>query len=94
MDENHTKYHSSHAFCGSAGPEEMQHLQDLIDELTDDELKELVRKVGIRFSVDDRKLRREDYEGVINEAGREIFYKEYRKVMKVRQKNLTNLQCK
>lgn len=87
MDESHTNYHSSNAFCGSAGPEEMQHLQDLIDELTDDELKELVRKVGIRFSVDDNKLRREDYEGVMDEANREDFYREYKKIIKSKKKN-------
>lgn len=86
MDKDHTKYHSSNAFCGSAGPEEIQHLHDLIDELTDDELKELVSKVGIHFAIDDSKLDREDYEGVIDEADREDFYREYRKIIHSRGK--------
>ncbi len=40
--DDHSEYHIDNAFCGNAGPEEMQHLNDLIDELTDDELKLLV----------------------------------------------------
>lgn len=35
MDEDHSKYHSSNAFCGYAGPEEMQHLQDLVGKLSE-----------------------------------------------------------
>lgn len=80
MDEDHSKYHSANAFCGFAGPEEMQHLVDLIDQLTDSELKQLVQNIGITFGVSDEKLEREDYEGVIDEADREDFYREYRKL--------------
>lgn len=84
--DNHSKYHSANAFCGDAGPEEMQHLQDLINELTDEELRHLVSKVGINFAVDESKLDREDYEGVIDEADREDFYREYRNIIKSRGK--------
>lgn len=84
--DNHSKYHSSNAFCGSAGPEEMQHLRDLIDELSDEELKLLVNKVEISFMVDENSLDREDYEGVVDEADREDFYREYKNIIKSRKK--------
>jgi len=83
MDENHSKYHSSNAFCGSAGPEEMRHLQELVDKLSDDELKRLVAAVGIHFGVDED---REQYERVIDEADREDFYREYSNIIKSRKK--------
>jgi hypothetical protein len=86
MDESHLKYHSSKAFCGSAGPEEMQHLRKLTDKLADDELKLLVYRVGIKFTVDDSELDREQYEMVIDEADREDFYREYRNIIKSRRK--------
>lgn len=86
MDKSHSDFHSSNAFCGSAGPEEMQHLYKLIDGLTDAELKNLVNKVGITFAVDDSKLDREDFEGVIEEADREDFYREYRNIVKSRER--------
>ncbi len=87
MDESHSKYHSANAFCGSAGPEEMQHLQELIDELTDKELKLLVDKVGIKFWVDESEIEREDYERVVDETDREDFYREYRKIVESRSKS-------
>ncbi len=80
--DNHSKYHSANAFCGYAGPEEMQHLHELIDKLTDIELKDLVNKVGITFAVDENELDRDAYEGVIDEADREDFYREYRNIIK------------
>ena len=86
MDKSHSKYHSANAFCGSAGPEEIRHLEALVAELTDKELKFLVTKVGIKFLVDEGKLGREDYEGVISEADREDFYREYRKIIESRKK--------
>lgn len=86
MDESHSKYHSANAFCGSAGPEELQHLHDLIDVLSDDELKRLTSAVGIHFEIDETTLAREDYEGVIDEADREDFYREYRNIIKLRKK--------
>ena len=75
MSDDHSLYHSSNAFCGNAGPEEMEHLRDLIDELSDQELKRLVDGCGISFAVSENKLEREDYEGVIDEADREDFYR-------------------
>ncbi len=83
--DEHAQFHSSNAFCGYAGPEEMQHLRDLIDQLTDKELKLLVEKVGIIFDTHD--LDREQYEMVIDEADREDFYREYRKIINSRKKH-------
>ena len=83
MDKSHSDFHSSNAFCGSAGPEEMQHLHDLIDELTDEELNRLVKLVGI--GIDDT-LEREAYELVIDEADREDFYREYKNIISLRDK--------
>lgn len=85
-NDGHSEFHSKSAFCGYAGPEEMQHLQDLIDELTDEELKQLVRRVGITFDLHDSPLDREVYESVIDEADREVFYREYRRIIKSRSK--------
>jgi len=87
MNNNHSDYHSQNAFCGSAGPEEMDHLSELLEDLTDDELKELVHKVGIEFTVDDKsKLDRDSYLGVVDEANREDFYREYKKIVEARKK--------
>lgn len=80
----HSKYHSPNAFCGNAGSEELAHLQDLITKLTDEELKLLVKKGEIEFLVDESKLSREDYEGVVDEIDREIFYREYKKILESR----------
>lgn len=87
MGKSHSKYHGQNAFCGSAGPEEMAHLQELIDKLSDNELKRLVAAVGINFEVNENTLTREDYEGVIDEAVKEDFYREYRNIIKSRKKN-------
>lgn len=84
MDDTHSKYHSKNAFCGYAGPEEMQHLQDLIDKLSDNELKNLVKSVGIE--IDFENMDRDEYEGVIDEADREDFYREYKRIIKLRKK--------
>lgn len=86
MGDNHSKYHSKNAFCDSAGPHEFEHLNDLISELTDRELKLLTEKVGIEFTVNDETLNREDYEAVIDEADREDFYKEYKLITQARNK--------
>lgn len=83
-NRNHSRYHSPNAFCGNAGPEELAHLQDLVAELTDDELKLLVKRGGIKFLTDEKKLSREDYEGVVDEIDREVFYREYRKIIESR----------
>ncbi|OGK23929.1 hypothetical protein A2954_02370 [Candidatus Roizmanbacteria bacterium RIFCSPLOWO2_01_FULL_37_12] len=86
IDSSHAKYHSSNAFCGSAGPEEMQHLMDLIEKLTDKELKDLVKSVGIKFETEPND--RDEYERVVDEADREAFYREYRKILKIRKTKL------
>lgn len=86
MQNDHSQYHSANAFCGYAGPEEMQHLHDLIDQLSDKELKHLVEKVGISFMAREDSLDRENYELVIDEADREDFYREYRAIISSRKK--------
>lgn len=80
----HSKFHSPNAFCGNAGPEEMRHLYELLDELAEEEIKLLVRQVGIEFLVDEDRLTRDDYIAVLDEAGREDFYREYRKIIQGR----------
>lgn len=83
--DGHSEFHSTNAFCGYAGDEEMRHLYDLVGELTDEELKLLTEKVGIKFRPEDYdELTREDFEGVIDEADREDFYREYNKIKKAR----------
>lgn len=81
----HAEAHSPDAFCGNAGPEEMRHLTELVEELTDNELKQLVDNVGITFMVEGE-IPREEYEHVIDEAAREDFYREYRKIIEKRHK--------
>ena len=84
MDNDHSKYHSPNAFCGNAGPEEMKHMRNLVDKLTDDELKRLVNGCEIDFAVNEENLTREDYEGVIDEADREDFYRVYESIINSR----------
>ena len=76
----------SNYFDGNAGPEELAHLQDLIDKLTDKELATLAKRVGIEFCSQDKEVSRENYEIVIDEADREDFYREYRKIIKTGKK--------
>jgi hypothetical protein len=76
--DGHSEFHSSNAFCGYAGEEEMRHFRWLIDQLTDAELKQLTQTLGIRFTDEDEAtVTREQYENVIDEADREDFYREY-----------------
>lgn len=77
--QDHSKFHNPDAFCGSAGPEELKHLEELISILTDEELVLLVKRVGIEFMVDPSD--REAYENVIDEAEREDFYREYKRII-------------
>jgi len=86
MDKNHSDFHSSNAFCGNAGPEEMQHLHDLLGNLSDKKLKYLTQAVGIHFDVNENMLDRESYEMVIDETDRENFYREYRNIIASRSK--------
>lgn len=85
LDE-HSKYHSSGAFCGSAGQEEIDHIMELVSKLTDQEVKQLLSSLGINFAVSEDKLDREDYEMVIDEADREDFYREYKKIINSRKR--------
>ena len=82
----HSKFHPSTAFCGNAGPEEMAHLQNLVSILSDEELKVLVERVGIKFMADQKDISRYDYENVINEVAKEDFYREYKKILESRSK--------
>ncbi|MEI7819140.1 MAG: hypothetical protein WCI47_03410 [bacterium] len=84
--DGHSDYHSNLAFCGSAGPEEMRHLETLLEILSDEELRTLVARVGITFTHGDEDLVRDDLEGVIDEAAREDFYREYTKLIESRKK--------
>jgi len=86
MDKSHSDFHSSNAFCGNAGPEEMRHLQELVDKLSNKELKQLVAAVGIKFLAGRNSLDRDNYERVIDEADREVFYREYRSIIALRNK--------
>ncbi len=85
MNQDHSKYHSPNAFCGSAGLHEMQHLNELVTKLTDKELALLVERVGISFGGPE-KIDREQYENVIDEADREVFYREYKRIIQQRNK--------
>ena len=79
--EPHDKFHSSHAFCGNAGPEEMKHFQSLLDGLTDVEIADLADAVGIKFPHPARDIARDALEGVLDEADREVFYREYHNLL-------------
>ncbi|KUK82739.1 MAG: hypothetical protein XD98_0518, partial [Microgenomates bacterium 39_6] len=84
---NQSPKKQSNFFEDNAGPEELAHLQDLIDKLTDKELANLAKKVGIKFYPPPGKTTpRLDYEMVIVESDREDFYREYRKIMETRRK--------
>ena len=77
----------SNYFEDNAGPEELAHLQDLIDKLTDKELADLAKRVGIEFCPPGKEVSRENYEIVIDEADREDFYREYRKIIEARKRS-------
>jgi hypothetical protein len=80
----HDKYHTPNAFCGNAGPEEMKHFQRLLDVLSDDEIRRLVDAVGISFLSPTSEVHRDIIEGVLDEADREKFYREYHKILNSR----------
>jgi hypothetical protein len=77
--QNHDKAHSSSAFCGSAGPEELKHVSFLLSDLTDNEMLELTKRVGIHIAA--RADEREILENVLTEADREVFYCEYHRII-------------
>lgn len=57
----------------------MAHLEYLVDQLTDEELKKLVTRLGIYFLSND--VPRDPYERVISEASREDFYRDYHRIL-------------
>ena len=82
--DDHSDYHSKNAFCGNAGHQEYAHLQRLLDALNDKELQTLVDAIGISFGKNVSDIDRETLEGVVDEADREVFYKEYHKIVDAR----------
>jgi len=82
MEKNQGSNKQSNFFEDNAGPEELAHLQDLIDKLTDRDLRTLAKRVGIKFYPPSGKTTpRIDYENVIVECEREVFYREYKKII-------------
>lgn len=77
--DNHSKYHPDDAFCGNIAPYEMAHLEYLVDQLTDEELKKLVTRLGIYFLSND--VPRDLYERVISEASTVDFYQDYHRIL-------------
>ena len=82
--QDHSGFHSKNAFCGYAGPEERNHLHRLLEELTDKEIQTLVNAVGIKFDTPTHKIDRDTLQGVVDEADREDFYREYHKIIDAR----------
>lgn len=80
--QDHSEFHSPNAFCGNAGTEELKHLHYLLDKLTDKEIIELTKRVGIDFGNAD--VSRAECDSVLDEADREDFYREYHKILKKR----------
>ena len=76
--EPHCKFHSPNAFCSNAGPEEMKHFQDLLNDLSDSQVAILVDAVGIKFGHPTKDMDRDTLIGVLDESDREVFYREYR----------------
>lgn len=86
---NQGSNNQSNFFEDNAGPEELVHLQDLIGKLTDKELANLAKRVGIEFYPPPGKTTpRIDYENVIVESSREDFYREYRKIIEAKKEGL------
>jgi len=82
--DDHSDFHSMNAFCSNAGHEEYAHLYRLTDILADTELQKLIDAVGISFGKPTKDIDRDTLEGVIDEANREVFYKEYHKIVDAR----------
>lgn len=78
---DHLNAHSPNAFCDNAGPEEMRHFQKLLDALDDAEIPVLVDAVGIEFQRPTKEIDRDTLEGVLDEANREDFYREYHRIL-------------
>ncbi len=84
MTDEHSESHSVNAFCGNAGPEELKHLETLVDNLSDDQLSYLVKEGGIDFGGE---MPRDILEGVVDEIDRETFYRLYREIQEGGKKN-------
>ncbi len=78
---DHVAYHPERAFCGSAGKEEMLHVEKLVESLSDEQLQKLIKKCGIGFS--GTTFDRDVYEDVIDEIDREDFYRSYREILSI-----------
>jgi hypothetical protein len=81
--DDHPDIHDN-TFCNNAGHEEYQHLQRLIDGLSDAELHALIDAIGITFGKATKDVERDVLEGVVDEADRETFYKEYHRIIDAR----------
>ena len=84
--ENHVKHHPANAFCGTAGDEEMAHVQSLVDELSDEEVAYLVKEGGFSFP-GSGEVDRDTLEGVVDEIDREDFYRLLRNIHEKRKAN-------
>lgn len=74
IDSTHKHYHSNNAFCGSAGPEEMERFESMVAELSDSEVLEIAEVGGLSPTGPDNV---EDVRLWLDEVGREDFYKVY-----------------
>lgn len=72
-------------FYDNAGPEEMKHLKSLLVILNDTEIAMLTEAVGINFGKTFAEIDRGSIEGVLDEADREDFYREYKKLIDQRE---------
>jgi hypothetical protein len=77
MHRMNEKARNANIFETNAGPEELKHLQELLDELDDAELRKLVDRIGILFERPTEEIDRDTLEGVLDETDRETFYREY-----------------
>jgi hypothetical protein len=75
----------ANTFETDAGPAEMEHFQELLDELDDTELRKLVKGVGMVFEAPLEEIDRDTLEGVLDETDRETFYREYNWRLEARQ---------
>lgn len=78
--------HPPDAFCGNAGPEELNHLRWLAEQLSPAELGLLCQRAGIVFPHPPTSgtLTRWVYEGVLDEMARETFYREFHRLLQER----------
>lgn len=83
----HLKFHPSNAFCGTAGAEETKHVEELLKNLSNDEVVHLVTSAGFPDIVgesDKPENARDICLNVIDELDREDFYREYNMIIAAR----------